>query len=329
MTIDEGTEYQLGLELRDNEVKANLYTKHGKKLAETKAVSDATYESGYVGFYTGGAGSGATAYYDYVTSETILHSTLAVVSERQKVAEEALNTTMAQEVLAELNNPSTTTSGAERENVYKNRSALEASFIRVPMEYGEIHVGYNNGSVTVVKANLDRSKMSSSLISDLSGDFDWPSGTEASILHIQNYDAPKFVRTVTGSEESDLSTTVYDYDSRDDVPINTIVMNNDGGFYRVLHYDISYHVDSARSTVKEDVKILGSQDECVNDTKDCMVGIGGVSISCGSVPIACAGAVLSPLPGDEIGCAFAAAGCGYSSWSTNSDCVEARDECEN
>jgi hypothetical protein len=220
---------------------------------------------------------------------------------------------MAQSVLSDLNDPSTDTTNATEVNGYRDGSSLVDHSINVPMEYGRLNIRRVGRTVERVAAELDYSSMPDSLIDDLSDGFGWSSSEKGILGHDDSFSDPKFARHVTESEENDVANVVSDYDSRNDVPINMIAMNNDGGFYRVLHYDVSYHVDSTRSTVKEDVTVLGSQDECTNDTKGCMVGIGGVSISCGSVPIACAGTDISPFLGDEVGCVLAAAGCGYQS----------------
>jgi len=326
VTINEETEYQLAIDLGESEVKASLSTDHGRQLAETKAFSDTTYTTGNLGFYTGG--SGAPAFYDYVSKKSPIFKSVSSVSETQEAANEALNSTFAQEVLSELNNPSTDPTNATRRTVYRNQSSLESHFIDIPIEYGELQVGYKNGSVTAVQADLDRSTMSNSLISDLSDDFGWPSSAEGFVTRIQDYSEPKFTRTVTDAEENDLNSIVSDYDNRSDLPFGITVMNNDGGFHRVGHYDKYYHVDSARETVLKDEKVIGSPDECTIDKTVC--GIGAATVAGGTLTTAatCVGTVLSPIPGDEVLCGVGIASTTGGTVTAYESCGDVSETCD-
>ncbi|PSP76507.1 hypothetical protein BRC81_12905 [Halobacteriales archaeon QS_1_68_20] len=67
-TPQEDTTYEVTVELGADTVKAVLYDDAGSVVAETAAVSDATYDGGTFGFYTGG---GSPGYYDYVTRESL------------------------------------------------------------------------------------------------------------------------------------------------------------------------------------------------------------------------------------------------------------------
>lgn len=64
VTIDEGTEYELSIELLTHAIRGVLYDATGTELAATTALPDTTYSGGYLGFYTG---AGQPAYFDYVT----------------------------------------------------------------------------------------------------------------------------------------------------------------------------------------------------------------------------------------------------------------------
>lgn len=68
VTIDEATEYLVGIHLYEEKVKVVLYDASGNVLAATNAVKDTTYTDGTFGFYTGG---GTPAYFDYVTERPV------------------------------------------------------------------------------------------------------------------------------------------------------------------------------------------------------------------------------------------------------------------
>ena len=326
VTIDEGTVYQLAITLSENEVKASISTEHGVQLAETKTVSDATYATGNLGFYSG---AGAPAYYDYVVKSPTGTRRAVEVSATSKTVNEALNSTMAQEVLSELNNPSTNTADATRQNYYGD-GQLDFVSIDVPMEYGKLQVGYNEGSLGGVIATLDRSTMSDSLIADISDDFDWPSSTDGTLLNTDSLGEPKFTRTATSSERDEVTTLVSDYDNRDDIPGPVIARNNDGGVYRLLHYDKIYHVDSARTKVTSEEKIIGSPAQCAIGITQC-VATGTLAIGvCGVGAAGCLGGLSTPVPADEaIICSIAVGGCAGSVNSYYNHCDRAADTCEN
>jgi hypothetical protein len=142
VSIEEGEQYQLGMILGEQEIIGRIYEKNGRNLAETSAVSDNTYENGAFGFYTGG---GAPAYYDYVTKISLLNRTSSDVSESEMKANKALNAPLTQDILSQLNNPATEPSSSFRRNFYREGKSIEFSFLHIPMEHGEIHVGYKMG----------------------------------------------------------------------------------------------------------------------------------------------------------------------------------------
>lgn len=325
VTIDEGAVYRLAITLSENEVKASIATEHGVQLAETKMVSDTTYAAGNLGFYSG---AGEPAYYDYVVKSPTGTRRAVEVSATSKTVNEALNSTMAQEVLSELNNPSTNTADATRQNYYGD-GQLDFVSIDVPIEYGKLQVGYNGRSLGGVIATLDRSMMPDSLIADISGDFGWPSSTDGTLLNTNSLGEPKFTRTATSSERNEVTTLVSDYDIRDDAPGPVIARNNDGGVYRLLHYDKIYHVDSARTKVTSEEKIIGSPSQCAVGISQCMA-TGTISIGvCGVGAAGCLGGLSTPVPGDEaIICGIAVGGCVGSVNSYYNHCDRAADTCE-
>lgn len=68
--LSQGTIYELAVELDSDTVRAILYEHDGTTVvADTGSVSDSTFSSGQLGFYTGGGGY--PAYYDYVTKESL------------------------------------------------------------------------------------------------------------------------------------------------------------------------------------------------------------------------------------------------------------------
>ncbi len=67
-TFQEGTTYEVALELGSDTVKAVLYDSSGNVVAETSSVSDATHSGGTFGFYTNNS---TPAYYDYVTKTSL------------------------------------------------------------------------------------------------------------------------------------------------------------------------------------------------------------------------------------------------------------------
>jgi hypothetical protein len=324
VNVEEGTEYQLGLELRENEVKANLYTEHGRKLTETNSVNDTTFAAGNFGFYTGG--SGAPAYYDHVTKQELSTTSATDVSEGDEGVTEALNTTLAQQILNELNNPSVDKSGATRRNYYRNETAFDYSFIHVPMEYGEIQVGYKNREVSAVLAKLNRSAMSDSLIAELSDDFDWPNSADGYLLNTGSFGEPKFTRTVTDSEKTDVIDVVSNYDDRSDEPSGIVARNNDGGEYRALFWDKFYHVDVNRTEVTNDESRIGSPSQCDQKNALCLSGAADITASCSLGAAACLGTIATPIPGDEvILCGAGVYSCGNSVTSTYATCSDAGD----
>lgn len=288
VTIEEGTEYQLEIQLLDGEIKANLYTKDGVMLAETATIRDATYESGHFGFYTGG--SGAPAYYDDVVEHPLSVDSSTEVSESKAEGQRALDSNLTQEVLNELDNPSTSPSNATRANVYTNQRSLRASVINVPMEYGKLHVVYNDGSVMSVRANLDRSTMPSSLIDDLSDNFGWSSSQEGVLVNWDDLTEVKFMREASDTERSDIKSFLSSSDGRDDEPGRVMVMNNNSGWYRAVYHDTVYDVNEQIDTVVHDEEIMQTPSQCTGDNIACAASttwsVGGTTLTaytCGSM----------------------------------------------
>jgi hypothetical protein len=229
VAVEKGKTYQLGLELRNRKVKANLYSENDVLLAETSLVSDTTYSSGNLGFYTGG--SSAPAYYDNLIEIPLTVDEKHSVGESNARAQSALGETLMQEVLTELNDPSTSPADATRENVYTNGKFYKGNVVKIPMEYGKLHVVYREGSVELVEAVLDRSTMPSSLVDDLSDSFDWPSSEAGAVVNHKFGENLDFMRSVTDSERSEIKNLITDHDGRTDEPGPMGVMNRDGGYY--------------------------------------------------------------------------------------------------
>jgi hypothetical protein len=280
--------------------------------------------TGNFGFYTGG--SGAPAYYDHVTKQELSITSATDISENKESVTEALNTPLAQEILNELNNPSLDKSGATRRNYYRNETALDYNFIHVPMEYGEVQVGYKNREASAVLAKLDRSGMSDSLIAELSDDFDWPNSADGYLLNTNSLGEPKFTRTVTDSEKTDVIDVVSNYDDRSDEPSGIVARNNDGGEYRALFWDKFYHVDVNRTEVTNDENRIGSPSQCDQKNALCLSGAADITASCSLGAAACVGSVATPIPGDEvILCGAGVYSCGNSVTSTYATCSDAGD----
>jgi hypothetical protein len=302
VTIAEGTEYRLAIVLDDAEIQANLYSETGKLLANTDLVKDRTFESGTIGFYMGG--SGGSAYYDSVMAHPIETKYGTKDSTTTAEANDALDTTVAQTVLDELNNPSTDPSNATRSNVYGSQERLEGYLITIPIEYGKLIVEYNGETAQDANAKLDRSTMPSSLINDLSDDFGWPSSEDGRVFYDQNMSEPLFLRSVTDSEETDITNLVNSYDDRDDEPHGITVKNNNGGKYRVVYNDKKYEVNEQIDTVTSDSPLYGSP-SCDSLKKKCNAQETWTSISLGYTALTCTVAIAEPTIAGEIVCIHA------------------------
>ena len=327
VTIAEGTEYQLAIVLRKTQVKAALYSAHGRFIAETDEISDNTFDSGTFGFYTGG--SGAPAYYDSVQEAPITVESLTEPSTSHAVANDALNSTVGQKVLAELNDPATDTSNATRANLYPTGQRFAAHLIRVPIEYGDLIVEYNDGTATVASAHLDRSTMPSSLIGDLSDDFGWPDTENGFVFYSENASEPKFVRSTTDSEENDVTALVTEKEGRDDQPDDIVVRNNDGGNYESLYYDTVYEVNEARDTITGESDRYGSP-PCQNLKKRCNGQRLFTGLSTAQSVALCAAALAEPTPVGEIVCAheLAVMGITTAATSTSGPCKRYNQKCK-
>jgi hypothetical protein len=209
------------------------------------------------------------------------------VSETQSGAQEALNSNLAQDVLAELNNPSTDTSSATQTNIYTFGSELYVHSINIPMEYGELNIAYQNGGVRFVKAELDRSTMSSSLISNLSDNFGWPSTEEGTLFYTDTDDVPHFARSLTDNERTDITSLVNDYDNRNDEPGTVTLKNNDGGHYKAMYYDKSYHVNGDITKVTDEIEVLQTESKCEDLRNDCATALTVGTYSCLAPAAAC------------------------------------------
>ena len=267
VTLEEGIEYQLEIQLLEGKIKVNLYTKNGVMLAETATIRDATYESGHFGFYTGG--SGTPAYYDDVVEYPLSVDSSTEVSESKAEGQRALDSNLTQEVLSELNNPSTSPSNATRGNIYTDQQSLRASVVNVPIEYGKLHVVYKNGSVLSVRADLDRSTMPSSLIDDLSDNFGWDSSQEGVLVNRDDSTEVKFMREASDAERSDIKSYLSSSEGRDDEPGRMMVMNNNGGCYRAIYHDVVYDVNEQIDTVVQDEEIIQSPSQCTVENATC------------------------------------------------------------
>ncbi|MFC4552409.1 hypothetical protein [Halorussus sp. GCM10023401] len=302
VTIAEGTEYRLAIVLNDVKIQANLYSETGKLLANTASVEDRTFESGTIGFYTGG--SGGSAYYDSVTAHPIETKYGTKDSTTTAEANDALDTTVAQTVLSELNNPTTDPSNATRSNVYGSQERLEGYLITIPIEYGELIVEYNGETAQDANAKLDRSTMPSSLISDLSDEFGWPSSEDGRLFYDRNMSEPLFLRSATDSEETDLTNLVNSYDDRDDEPHGITVKNNNGGKYRVVYNDKKYEVNEQIDTVTSDSSLYGSP-SCDSLKDQCNAQETWTGISLGYTALTCTVAIAEPTIAGEIVCIHA------------------------
>ena len=303
VTVSEGTEYQLWIALTESEVQAVLVSKHRRLLATTDWVQDGTFDSGTFGFYTGG--SGAPAYYDSVGEYPMTFLTTTEVSTTQSVAKDALNTTYAQEILAELGDPSTDPTKATQWNGYPTDGVIGSHLIVIPMEYGEIEVEYDGDTAKTAAANLDRSTMSSSLIQDLSDDFGWPTSEEARLVYGGDMSVPRFVRTVTDAEQSDVKSRINAEENRSDRPLGIIVWNNNGGSYRAAYYDKKYRVNESTSSVLDATERFGSP-RCENLKQLCSgqklySGYGNLQLAA-----TCIGAIIEPTLFLEALCAKSA-----------------------
>ncbi|PSQ46002.1 hypothetical protein BRD15_10370 [Halobacteriales archaeon SW_6_65_15] len=266
-TIEKGKEYQLELELREDSVKATLYTENGVLLEETSAVPDTTFDRGYLGFYTGG--SSAPAYYDNVieySPRTVIGTEVSATSDE---TQRALDATMTQEVLSDLNNPSTDPSNAVRVNAYRDDEVFEGYGIRIPMEYGDLVVSYIDGEINEANADLDRDSMPSSLRDDLSDSFGWPSSENGGLVNNTDLSGPHFTRSATNAERDDIKSLIADYDGRTDEPGPMQVMNRDGGYYHSPYYNKRYHSNDTRDEVSYEDEWLHSHDTCEEKANDC------------------------------------------------------------
>jgi hypothetical protein len=324
VTIEKGKTYQLGIELRDKDLKAKLYSENDIVLAETSIVTDTIYSSGYLGFHTGG--SSTPAYYDNLIEVPLTTSGIYVVNASQTSARNALDETLTQEVLTKLNNPSTSSSEVTRENIYLNEKSHRGAVIKIPMEYGELLVVYRKGSVEIVRASLDRSTMSNSLINDLSDSFGWPSSEEGVIIN-HKYDSDlHFMRSVTNSERSDIKSLVTDHDKRTDEPGRMMVMNRDGGWYRSIYYDKLYDVNDAIDSVVFEDEVIHSPSGCDVSKAGCAVAGTSFAVSTTATAYSC-GSMLITAGASAIGCGLSAASAGVSGAGMAVSCYSADTSC--
>lgn len=321
VALHEGTEYRLALQLRENAVRAKVYSEQKRLLAATDVITDTTYVSGYVGFYTGRS---APAYYDYVLEVPLAQRTRVEVSTTTSAAKAALDSPKAQDVLTELNNPSTDTSNATQKNAYFQGDIFQAKIIDVPIEYGNLELIYQNGVVKEVVADLDRSTVSDSLISDLSDDFGWPTSESGTVTYADSLSEPKFSRTVTDSERSDVKTLVNDYDNRNDEPYAVIVRNNDGGVYRAVYKNKIYHTDETISTVTKEIDLIRTPNRCRQLGINCWLNI---AVTWGSCSPALLIGCLASGPLTPATCPLAFLLCGGSAWSGIKSCRKYRRRC--
>jgi hypothetical protein len=318
VAIDEGTEYILAIALGDEWIKAEMYMQNEKLLAQTSRISDTNYTSGYFGFYTGG--NGATAYYDYVAESPITLDTSVEVSTTSDVAQEALDSSMVQNVLSDLNSPSTNTANATGRNGYHKGKSLSVQMVDVPMEYGKLHVRHSDGRVKRVTAELDYSSMPDSLINDISDNFGWSSSEIGNITYDGSFSKPKFVRQTTDSERTDVIQLISDHDSREDDPYGVVVRNRDGGIYQAVYHDKIYHVNEAIDTVVNETKIFQSHSNCHEIGLECWKDISGSWLSCNAATLWLACFAAGPYA--IVSCPTALVLCGLSLDSASSDCSE-------
>lgn len=316
--IKEGTEYVLALALQDDSIRGEMYSRNGELIAHTEEVSDRTYTSGYFGFYTGGGGT--PAYYDYVAESSLPSHTRVEVTTSPDVAQNALDSSMAQSVLSDLNNPSTDTTSATEVNGYRDGSSLVDHSVNVPMEYGRLNIRRTGGTVKRVTAELDYSSMPDSLINDLSDNFNWSSSEKGILVHDESFSDPKFVRHVTESEESDVANAVSDYDGRTDDPHGVVVRNRDGGVYYAAYHDKIYHVNESTDAVVKERKIYQSESNCQEIGLECWKSISASWLSCnaGTLFLAC----FAAGPATVFSCPATLAACGLSLDSAGSNCRE-------
>ena len=271
--ITEGNEYRLAIGLKQDKIKAFLLSRNGKDLAQTAGTKDTTYTSGTIGYHTGGSNS--EAYYDTVIKQPISNRYFTEVNESSSIAQKSLDSQQAQNILNELNQPSVDLTGATKLNTFSS-NGLGTYAISIPIEYGKLIVGYDQGITRFAFANLDRSSMPSSVIGDISDEFGWPTSEEAMIFDSTNQQTPKFIRSVTDSEMNDLISTVETHSGRSDRAHYGYVENNNGGEYGIGYYDKEYKVNRARDTVTSERETYGSP-TCESLRSDC-AGLTGLHL---------------------------------------------------
>jgi hypothetical protein len=189
------------------------------------------------------------------------------------------------------------------------------------MEYGEIRVAYTGGTIEHTKAVLDRSTMPDSLINDLSGEFGWKSSDDRTALvnHEAN-DGLHFMRSVRGTERSDIQSLISDHDERDDQPGQMMVMNNDtDGWYRAVYHKKAYDVNANIDTVKYEDGIVHSIDRCEASKAICAASWLGATVSAQALVLTCGGIVLT-AGGSTPGCILSAGGFALSAPATVAGC---------
>lgn len=161
------------------------------------------------------------------------------------------------------------------------------------------------------------------MIDILSDSFGWPSSEEGSVIYDSGLGEPKFIRTVTDSERSDVTALINSYDDRKDKPGEVSVMNNDGGVYRAVYYNKVYEVNEPIDTVTYEADRIQSRSQCEAKRRSCAfswsvyVGIG--------VPFALYGCgTMGPA-----GCLIGGGLAGYSIYQQGKACRKVDRQCSN
>lgn len=296
VTIDVGVEYQIGLQLHDSKIRAVLYDETGNEIGKTAKKTDQTFTSGYIGVYSGG--SGTPTYYDEIREHTLINIKGNSASTTQSEAEDALNTQVAQDVMADLNNPSVDTANASKFETYINGQKW-AETEEIPIDYGTLRVTYQGSSAVDATAYLDRSTMSSSLRSELSDDIGWPSGTEAVHEKHKDWDQPYFARNVTDGEKNDMDSLTGEKDGHAYAAWNDT--NGSGRYQAVYHTgadsDTEYLSDETISSITNESRFPFGDGRCPKLARQCAFDVLTAGVGCGSIsiPICTLAFSLGPL----------------------------------
>lgn len=286
-TIELGVTYKLSIQLTDSSVRAVLFNKNGKKLAETTEVSDTTFTSGTVGLYSGG--SGTSSYFDYVEERNEVNVEPSSETPSSSEVDDALNTQVAQESLNELDDPQVDRSNATKTDVYVD-GKYEAKAITIPHENGKMHVEYSESGNNQAITELDKSSLSDTQVNNLSSNVGWPDSKPGVLMHSDDTATPHFGRHATDAEEQECVANA----GLDALPIDTVAWDDTDstGRYQMNTEHMICYMDETREQVVDEEDPGTTEDtDCGKTFSLCVLDLTSVYTGCDTAGTACGMAI--------------------------------------